>query len=228
MAAGHGTRMGAALPKQFMDLEGKPILRRTIEKFINAVPDIKVVTVLPSDFILEWRTYCLKYDFIYPQMLVEGGITRFHSVRNALSKVPDGAIVAIHDGVRPLISEGLIKKMFSRMEECRSLIPVLPCVDTLKAIEKVTLPDGRTELRAIPGVTVDRSKVFCAQTPQMFMSEDIKAAYSQAYDTSFTDDASVASGNGIPLAFIEGERHNIKITTPDDIALAKAYYSESL
>lgn len=225
MAAGHGTRLGSVLPKQFLELEGKPILQRTIERFIYAVPDIKVVTVLPKEYIEGWKTFCLKYNFFYPQTLVEGGITRFHSVRNALAKVPDGAIVAIQDGVRPLITPDLISRMFAKMETERALIPVLPSVDTLKAVRKVAGPDGNEVLQTIPDVHIDRAEVYRAQTPQIFQSEDIKQAYGQAFDTAFTDDASVAERKGIPLSYIEGERYNIKITTQDDLDFARAILS---
>ena len=104
MAAGHGSRMGSPLPKQFMTLGGRPVLQRTIERFVQACPDIKVVTVLPREYMPRWKNLCQENNFYYPQILVEGGITRFHSVRNALAKVPDGAIVAIQDGVRPLVT----------------------------------------------------------------------------------------------------------------------------
>ena len=226
MAAGSGSRMGASIPKQFLDLDGKPILRRTIETFVSAVPDIRVVTVLPKEHIGFWKEYCLSNDFNCPQLLVAGGITRFHSVRNALERVPDDAIVAIHDGVRPLISTGLIKAMFDRMEQAgiRALIPVVPSVDTLKVLDKRTLSSGE-EVLEDSGEEVDRSRIFGAQTPQMFLSRDIKEAYSQAFDTSFTDDASVARKKGISLSFCAGERYNFKITSPEDLALARMVIS---
>jgi len=222
MAAGHGTRMGSALPKQFIPLGGKPILQRSIERFVQACPDIKVITVLPRDFMPEWKDLCQKNNFYYPQILVEGGITRFHSVRNALEKVPAGAVVAIHDGVRPMVTPELVAKMFARMSSCRALIPVLPSVDSLKAVRKVVKASGEEVLETIPGAILDRETVYRAQTPQMFLSEDIKAAYGQAFDTAFTDDASVAAKKNIPLSYIEGERYNIKITTPDDLDFAEA------
>lgn len=221
MAAGHGTRMGGELPKQFLRLGGKAILQRTIERFVAALPEVKVITVLPGEYIPLWKAHCRSHNVLLPQTLVEGGITRFHSVRNALAKVPDDVTVAIHDGVRPLVSEALIRSLAARMESERALIPVVPSVDTLKAVEAVRLPSGETVLRAIPGQELDRSKVWCAQTPQWFRSEEIKAAYRQAYDTAFTDDASVAARYGIPLSYVEGERLNIKITTPEDLALAE-------
>ena len=222
MAAGHGTRMGSALPKQFIELEGRPILQMTIEKFVQACPDVKIITVLPKEYVQAWKDFCVRYNCFYPQILVEGGITRFHSVRNALKKVPDGALVAIQDGVRPLVSPELISRMFGKMSECRALVPVLPSVDTLKAVKKVTDAKGNERLETIPGMTLDRSQVYRAQTPQIFFSEDIKSAYSQAFDTSFTDDASVAEKKNIPLSYIEGERYNIKITTQDDLDFARA------
>ena len=222
MAAGHGTRMGSALPKQFIPLGGKPILQRSIERFVQACPDVKVITVLPRDYMPEWKDLCQKNNFYYPQILVEGGITRFHSVRNALEKVPAGAVVAIHDGVRPMVTPDLVARMFARMSSCRALIPVLPSVDSLEAVRKVVKASGEEVLETIPGAVIDRETVYRAQTPQIFLSEDIKAAYGQAFDTAFTDDASVAAKKNIPLSYIEGERYNIKITTPDDLDFAEA------
>ncbi|MDO5442146.1 MAG: 2-C-methyl-D-erythritol 4-phosphate cytidylyltransferase [Bacteroidia bacterium] len=222
MAAGHGTRMGTALPKQFLELGGRPILQMTIEQFVIACPDIRIITVLPKEYIQGWKNFCIQYNFIYPQILVEGGITRFHSVKNALAKVPDGAVVAIQDGVRPLVSPELIRRMFERMSSCHALIPVLPSVDTLKAVRKVVDSEGNERLETIPDKVLDRTEIYRAQTPQIFYSEDIKSAYGQAFDTAFTDDASVAERKNIPLSYIEGERNNIKITTQDDLDFAKA------
>ena len=222
-AAGHGSRMGTDVPKQFLLLDGKAILQRTIERFLEADPDIRVVTVLPSDSVNLWREYCQEHNFHCPQILVKGGITRFHSVRNALEKIPDGVTVAIHDGVRPLVSIQLIQKMFSLMDEgCRALIPVVPVTDTLKALRKVSFPDGSTSLKAIEGQVLDRSVAYGAQTPQMFLSEEIKAAYRQPYDTTFTDDASVAERKEIPLTYILGERYNLKITEPADLVISES------
>ena len=220
MAAGSGSRMGASRPKQFLDLGGRMILQRTIEIFMEACPDITVVTVLPPDFIDFWRGHCLEQNFICPQITVPGGITRFHSVRNALQKVPDGAVVAVHDGVRPLVSVELVREMFRKSENVPALIPVVPCIDTMKVLE-----NREGELRTVPGETVDRSRLFGAQTPQMFHSEIIKAAYSLAYDTAFTDDASVVEKYGKSLSYTMGERLNIKITTQEDLLLAEAVIS---
>lgn len=220
MAAGSGTRMGAGRPKQFLELEGKAILQKTIEVFLNACPGISVITVLPQDFIGYWREYCLENNFVCPQILVPGGITRFHSVRNALDRVPEGALVAVHDGVRPLLSEGLVRDMFEKAEGVPALIPVTPCVDTMKVLEN---KDG--ELVTVPGVKADRSVLYGAQTPQIFHSEILKEAYAMPYDTSFTDDASVVEKYGKSLSYVVGERLNIKITTQDDLLLARAILS---
>ena len=211
VAGGSGTRMGGEVPKQFLMLDGRPILQRTIEGFLEAEPDLKVITVLPRVHFQTWKDLCAAYSFNCPQTLVAGGLTRFHSVQNALRKVPDGAIVAIHDGVRPLVSPALVRRMLDRMEEegCRALLPVVPVVDTLRSTDPAT-PDP------------DRSKIVAVQTPQIFRSEDIKAAYTQAYDLSFTDDASVAARKEIPLTLEQGERFNLKITTPEDLVLAEA------
>lgn len=222
MAAGSGTRMGAEMPKQFIELGGKAVLQKTIEVFLNAVPDIKVVTVLPDAHIGYWRDYCLKRNFSCPQILVKGGFTRFHSVKNALEKIPDGALVAVHDGVRPLVSQGFVRAMFEKAENVPALIPVLPCVDTMKVLYK----EG-DELVTAEGQSVDRSVLYSAQTPQMFHSEILKQAYEQAYDTAFTDDASVVLKYGKNLSYLLGERFNIKLTTQDDLVLAKAILSLS-
>ena len=216
-AGGMGTRMGGSVPKQFIQLEGKPILRLTIERFLEAVPDGQVITVLPEAHISTWRQYCIKEDFTCPQRLVKGGFTRFHSVKNALAFVPDGALVAVQDGVRPLLSIGKIRELFTLAQNVPALIPVMPVTDTLKVLDRKK--DGTL---AASGESIDRSRIFGAQTPQLFYSELLKQAYGQGFDTLFTDDASVAERYEIPLTFVEGERLNIKITTPEDLVLARA------
>ena len=217
MAAGSGTRMGAQMPKQFLELGGKAVLQRTIEVFQRACEGISVITVLPKEHMNYWREYCLSRNFTCPQVLVAGGITRFHSVRNALAKVPEGALVAVHDGVRPLLTEGLVQKLFEAAEQEQAVVPVIPCVDTMKVLES-----RGGVLRSIAGAKADRSVLYGAQTPQVFYSEVLKNAYMMAYDTAFTDDASVAEKYGQDVCYVEGERFNIKITTQDDMILAKA------
>lgn len=220
MAAGSGTRMGGPLPKQFLELGGKAVLQHTIETFLEACPGISVVTVLNADYIEYWRNYCLRRNFTCPQITVAGGITRFHSVRNALEKIPDGALVAVHDGVRPLVSPSLVAEMFEKAADVPALIPVVPCVDTLKVLQK-----SGDELRTVDGAVADRSVLYAAQTPQVFHSEILKSAYSLPYDTMFTDDASVVQKYGKSLSYLIGERLNIKITTQEDLMLARAVMS---
>ena len=212
--------MGGPVPKQFLELEGKPILRLTLERFLEADPDIQIITTLPEAHVVSWRQYCLQEGFHCRQRLVKGGFTRFHSVKNALEYVPDGVLVAVHDGVRPLLSADFIRHMWQEAENVPALIPVRPVVETLKVLERRS--DGRL---VATGEVADRSRIYGAQTPQIFHSEVLKAAYGQGFDTLFTDDASVAERYGIPLTFTEGERYNIKITTPEDLELAKLLIS---
>ena len=199
VAGGSGTRMGSDTPKQFLRLAGLPILRRTIENLVEAEPAARVVTVLPRDCVKVWKEMCIAESFDCPQLLVAGGLTRFLSVRNALERIPDGAI--------------LIRRMLAMMSETtRALIPVVPVVDTLRSSDPA-LPDP------------DRARTVAVQTPQIFLSEDIREAYRQPYDVSFTDDASVAARMGIPVTMTEGERFNIKITTPEDLVFGEAILS---
>ncbi|MBR6305782.1 MAG: 2-C-methyl-D-erythritol 4-phosphate cytidylyltransferase [Bacteroidales bacterium] len=218
-AGGSGVRMGAEVPKQFLLLDGKPILRLTIERFLEAEPGVHVVTVLPEAHMGWWRQYCAKEGFTCPQKMVAGGFTRFHSVKNALQHIPDGALVAVHDAVRPLVSVGKIKELFAAAENAPAVIPATPCTDTLKSVAKNQ--DGMPEVTG----SVDRSAVWGVQTPQIFHSEVLKKAYERGFDTSFTDDASVVSAAGVPVICLEGERTNIKITTPEDLSLAQAILS---
>lgn len=215
VAGGNGSRMGGTTPKQFLEIGGIPVLVRTIENFLGACPEAKVITVLPKDHISTWKEICTKKALTCPQTIVEGGMTRFHSVRNALAGVPDGAIVAVHDGVRPFAGKEMIRKMLKEMESCDALVPAVPVVDSLKYRDG-SLPEP------------DRSGIVAVQTPQMFRSELLKDAYRQAYRESFTDDASVAARKGIRISFTEGERFNIKITTPDDLKLAELIISGAL
>ncbi len=211
VAGGSGTRMGGDVPKQFLDLGGIPILQRSVERFLDAAPDARVIVVLPERHLDQWQELCLKHAVSFPQTIVHGGMTRFHSVQNALEKVPDGAIVSIHDGVRPLFTPGLVRAMLDRMQlpgGPQALIPAVPVTDTLRSTDP-SLP------------APDRSRLVAVQTPQMFLSEVLKQAYRQPYDTAFTDDASVAERAGARIELFPGEKYNLKITTPEDLALAR-------
>lgn len=220
VAGGSGVRMGTEVPKQFLELGSRPILQQSILKFVRACPEIVPVVALPADHIQTWKRLCHDNHFDLPQIIVEGGITRFHSVRNALAKVPDGVMVFIHDGVRPLISEELIKRILAASRDELCVVPVTPVTDTLKSL----VPAGDGTYRSSGEPDPDRAKLFGAQTPQLFPSETIKLAYEIGFDPSFTDDASVARAINIPLTYIEGERYNIKITTPEDLYLAEKLF----
>ena len=220
VAGGRGTRMGGDIPKQFLLLGGIPILQRSISAFVEAVPDIEVITVLPRDQFATWKELCIRYSFTVPQKLVAGGISRFHSVRNGLAKVPGGAIVAVHDGVRPFAGKEFVRGLFAAISEGN---PVTPDGRPLSRGIRALIPARKVTdtLHNTAGPDPDRSTLLAAQTPQIFLSEDLKAAYELPYDIRFTDDASVAAAKEIPLTFAEGERLNIKITTPEDLALAE-------
>lgn len=226
VAGGRGLRMGAELPKQFLRIGERSVLHRTIDRFVTACPDIRVVTVMNPDYIDLWKDYCLGSGMVVPQTIVRGGMTRFHSVKNALAKVPDGALVAVHDGVRPFVSERLIRDMFARAEAVPALVPVIPAVDTMRALSKGMDASGREILESLD-IQLDRSLLYAVQTPQIFHSEVLRAAYSQPYDPAFTDDASVAERSGVRLSFIQGERLNFKITTKEDLLLARAIFNLS-
>ena len=210
MAAGSGTRMGSELPKQFLPLGGVPILQRTIERFREALPEARILTVLPREHFQTWKELCTRHHLDCPQQLIAGGITRFHSVQNALKAVPDGAIVFIHDGVRPLASVAFLRRLAREALRLRAQIPCIPVTDTIVTDR---------------GEGVDRAQLRAVQTPQVFRSEDIRAAYTLPYETAFTDDGSVARKKGIPLSYVEGERYNLKITTPEDLRMAEALFS---
>lgn len=213
VAGGSGTRMGTVTPKQFIELNGIPVLQRTIARFYECIPDLNVITVLPRRHFKTWRDLCIKYDFNIPQTLVEGGITRFHSVRNALDRILDtDSVVMIHDGVRPLVTDGLINALLDASAPGFAIVPVTPVTDTLR-YQDFRLPDP------------DRSQIDAVQTPQVFIASDIKEAYANAYELGFTDDVSVAIKHGLKVRRIPGLKYNIKLTTPEDIVVAEQLIS---
>lgn len=211
---GHGSRMGESVPKQFLRIGGKTILQMSLERLLDAEPELRLVVVLPQEYIEYWKEECARSNFVRQMALASGGITRFHSVRNALEKVPDNAVVAVHDAVRPFAGVGLIRSLFEKAEDHPAVVPVIPVTDTLKVLDK--------DYREIAGATADRSVLYGAQTPQMFHSEILKAAYKQPYDISFTDDASIVSRMGVEILYVPGEKYNIKLTTPEDLALVSS------
>ena len=213
VAGGSGTRMGTVTPKQFIELNGIPVLQRTIARFYECIPDLNVITVLPRRHFKTWRDLCIKYDFNIPQTLVEGGITRFHSVRNALDRILDtDSVVMIHDGVRPLVTDGLINALLDASAPGFAIVPVTPVTDTLR-YQDFHFPDP------------DRSQIDAVQTPQVFIASDIKEAYANAYELGFTDDVSVAIKHGLKVRRIPGLKYNIKLTTSEDIVVAEQLIS---
>lgn len=208
VAAGRGKRMEAGVPKQFLDLGGRPILMHTVEAFAAFS---EVITVLPQAHIDRWKELCAEHDFNVPHKIVAGGDERFYSVKNALELVPDDAVVLIHDGVRPFASQRLISDAAEAARLHGSAVPILREVDSLRR----KTDGGEFEI-------IDRHRIYAVQTPQAFSSTLLKQAYSAPYSPEFTDDASVFEKAGNGLFFIEGEKLNFKITTPQDLVLARA------
>lgn len=209
VAGGQGVRMGADRPKQFLEICGKPILRHTIERFTAFDPAVEVIVVLPSAQKEWWRSYCRENDFLERYTLVSGGITRFHSVQNALKYVEGEGIVAIHDGVRPLVSAGLLQRVFDAAQTHEAVIPAVPVVESVRRVE------GESS------AAVSRDGLVQVQTPQIFGASILKTAYEQPFSPAFTDDASVVEAAGGHIHIVAGDRVNIKITTPDDLCFAE-------
>jgi 2-C-methyl-D-erythritol 4-phosphate cytidylyltransferase len=212
VAGGSGKRMGADIPKQFLELAGKPVLMHTIEKFKTFDDSMEIVTVLPENQLRYWAELQKKYSFTVPNTLVKGGKSRFFSVRNGLEFVDVPGLVAIHDGVRPLVTIDTIKRCFETAEKMGNAIPVIPPSDTLRMI---------TETGNTP---INRLNVKQVQTPQVFSAELIKKAYLQDYLPEFTDDATVLEKTGVKINLVEGNRENIKITNPEDLIIARSLY----
>ena len=212
VAGGQGLRMGGELPKQFIEVKSKPVLMHTIECFFNYDNSINIILVLPESHFGFWNQLCDKFDFTLSHTLVKGGETRFHSVKNGLSLVPKGALVGIHDGVRPLVSHEVIDRAFVAASESGGAIPVIDSIDSLREM------DNNRESRHI-----ERSKIKCVQTPQVFISDILLSCYDLPFSDKFTDDASVFEANGNKVVCVEGNRENIKITTPFDLRIAELF-----
>lgn len=209
VAGGKGLRMGGDVPKQFLPLDdGKPILMHTIEAFRKALDGVRIILVLPADQHDYWQKLCKEHDFHSPEQIASGGETRFHSVKNGLALLPndEDAVVGIHDGVRPFVSAEAIRHCYAAAAEGNAVVPVVPVVETLRQI----LPDGSS-------VTRPRDEYRLVQTPQTFPLTLLKEAYKQPYCEAFTDDASVVEALGKKIVMVEGNRENIKITTPSDL-----------
>ncbi len=210
VAGGSGKRMGAGMPKQFLELAGRPVLMHTIERFRAFDQSVEIITVLPENQLLHWIGLQKKYSFTIPQTIVKGGTSRFNSVKNGLKFVEIPSLVAIHDGVRPFVSLDTIRRCFETAEKTGNAIPSISPVESLRII-------SGDENRP-----VNRLNVKQIQTPQVFRAELIKKAYLQDYRPEYSDDATVLESIGEKINLIEGNRENIKITNPEDLLISDA------
>lgn len=208
VAGGKGLRMGGEIPKQFLPVGGLPVLMRTMKRFHEYSPDLQIILVLPKAQQDYWRNLCKSHQFNIPYLLADGGKTRFHSVQNGLALIPDDeqGLVGVHDGVRPFVSVEVISRCYDLARQQQAVIPVVPVIETLRHVGEGVKP--RDDYRLV-------------QTPQVFDIQLLKAANRQPYQASFTDDASVVEAYGAKVTLVEGNRENIKITTPFDLRIAE-------
>ncbi len=209
VAGGSGSRMQAAIPKQFLLLNGQPVLMHTIAAFTNTITSPSIIVVLPADYHDYWKQLCRDHQFTIPHQLVSGGETRFHSVKNGLSLINGDAVIAVHDAVRPLISPILIDEAFTYAAQNGNAIVAVQSRDSIRQLK-----DGQTS-------ALLRNEIYLVQTPQVFKSDLLRRAYQQDFKPDFTDDASVVEQLGININIVNGSYTNIKITFPEDIAIAE-------
>ena len=210
VAGGKGLRMGSDLPKQFLPMGDKPVLMHTLEVFRRYDETLQIIVVLPREQQDFWKQLCQKHSFAVEHTLADGGETRFYSVKNGLALVQEPGLVGVHDGVRPFVSVGVIRRCYDLAKVQKAVIPVVDVVETLRH-----LTNAGSE-------TVSRNDYKLVQTPQVFDVELLKQAYTQEFTSFFTDDASVVEAMGIPVYLAEGNRENIKITTPFDLKVGSA------
>lgn len=216
VAGGKGLRMGSALPKQFLPLNEKPVLYYTIKAFMDAYSDMHLILVLPAEQLSFAQMVLQCFPERIDLTIVAGGKTRYHSVQNGLNATKENSIIFVHDGVRPLVSPGLIRRCCEQAVEKGSAIPAIAVSDSIRMMENdSSKPVNRELLRSI-------------QTPQTFRSEIILPAFKQSYSEAFTDEATVVEAYGTEVFLIEGEKSNIKVTTPEDMVLAEALLKERL
>ena len=210
VAGGRGTRMGGPQPKQFLELVGRPVLMHTLEAFDRWDASARLIVVLPEDQIDTWKRLCEAHVFGRIHRVVAGGETRFHSVRNGLDAVASDGLIAVHDGVRPLVAPSVIAACFAAAADGGAAVPVVPVVESVREVDA----DGCSR-------PVDRARLRVVQTPQVFRTDVLRAAYRLPYDPRFTDDASVVEASGVAVRLVPGNRENIKLTTPMDLLLAE-------
>lgn len=211
VAGGKGLRMGSDIPKQFLELCGKPVLMHTLERFYQYSPDIKIVLVLPAEQMDFWGKLCKKHRFNITHTIVQGGSERFYSVKNGLKQV-DTEFVAVHDGVRPLVSMETMERCFSEVEKHSAVVPVIDLVDSIRFVENtdISRPANRADYKLV-------------QTPQVFRTDILKKSYELPFSNRFTDDASVVESAGNHVTLVKGNRENIKITTEVDLKIAEIF-----
>ena len=201
--------MGADLPKQFLPIGGKPVLMHTLEAFHKADAAMRLILVLPQSQQAYWKSLCETHAFTIPHQVADGGETRFHSVKNGLALVDEAGLVGVHDGVRPFASIEVIRRCYAEAARYKAVVPVIDVVETVRV------------LQGEDSQTVDRNQYKLVQTPQVFDVALLKQAYQQPYTPNFTDDASVVEAYGEKIHLTEGNRENIKITTPFDLKIAE-------
>ena len=211
VAAGSGSRFGAALPKQYCLMNGRPVLMLTIENMRVALPDSHIVLVLNKDFVDYWAELCEQYSFVSPRVVV-GGDSRWQSVKNAVDTIPrEAEVITVHDGARPIVDRMMVERLIAALDDAPGAIPVVSVTDSLRRVN---------EQGSAP---VDRSQYKAVQTPQAFHADKLVEAYSLPFNPTFTDDASVMAALGCDVALVEGDTYNIKITNPLDIEIAQLY-----
>ena len=215
VAGGSGKRMGGPIPKQFLLLKGRPLLCWTIGAFHRYDPTMPIIVVLPEQQIPIWKRLCIGHHFHVPHDTVAGGEERFHSVRNGLAQVKHDGLVAVHDGVRPLVSAELINTCFKAAEEHGAVIPVVPIHSSVR------------ELEGDQSYPVDRSRLRLVQTPQCFRCELLRRGFELTYDDTFTDEASLMERLDVDVCLVEGEEQNIKVTSPLDLRIAELLVLDS-
>lgn len=227
VAGGKGLRMGSDVPKQFLPVGGLPVLMHTIKRFREYSQEMQIILVLPEAQQDYWHNLCKEYAFDVEYMLANGGETRFHSVKNGLDMIPDDAegVVGVHDGVRPFPALEVIDRCYETAKETEAVIPVIPVVETLRHIVNVNCDNVAVNSVAVNSITVPRNDYRLVQTPQTFTVSLLKKAYLQPYNDNFTDDASVVEAMGRSITLVEGNRENIKITTPFDLTVAEALFN---
>ena len=209
VAGGKGLRMGSDLPKQFIPLQGKPVLLHTLEVFYQWDAQTERLLVIPEEQADYWKMLCKELNINIPHRMIYGGQTRFHSVQNALREVDSDGLIAVHDGVRPFVKPEIISSCFQKAALYGAAIPVVPMIESVR------------EITGDQSHAFDRKRLLIVQTPQVFRVDILRKAYEQAYDERFTEDASLVEALGYPIHLVEGDYGNIKITTQPDLIYAE-------